>query len=294
MGMKKSKIRWKRVIIAMILPIILIGGIFMVSKNFFLTDETADKVTEKKEENNLDTTTQDSGEDTNEEESDVDDTTANLEKAPSNYLEYTNMKDGNYLTEKGYTLTIKDGVAYVDGNLIVNKTYAVPSDYKPVNTSSAVTSERCINCLEMSVMEAFNLMKSDALAVNLNIYIASGYRSYNYQNTLYNNYSAVSGVDGADTYSARPGHSEHQTGLCFDLNSVDDSFANTAEGKWIDQNAYRYGFIVRYPKGKENITGYQYESWHLRYVGEELASKLYNNGDWLTMEEYYGISSSYK
>lgn len=288
--MKKSKIRWKRVIIAIVVLIILIGGIFVVSKNFFLKN---DEIIDKKEDNNSESSIDSDNEDTTVID-DVDNTTANLEKAPSNYLEYSNMTDGNYLTERGYTLTIKDGVAYVDGNLIVNKTYAIPSWYKPVNTSSAVTSDRCINCLETKVMEAFNLMKSDSLAVNLNIYIASGYRSYNYQDTLYNNYSAVSGVEGADTYSARPGHSEHQTGLCFDLNSVDDSFANTPEGKWIDQNAYRYGFIVRYPKGKESITGYQYESWHLRYVGVELASKLYNNGDWITMEEYYGISSSYK
>jgi D-alanyl-D-alanine carboxypeptidase len=97
----------------------------------------------------------------------------------------------------------------------------------------------------------------------------------------------------ADTYSARPGHSEHQTGLCFDLNSIDDSFAYTNEGKWVNNNAHLYGFIIRYPKGKESITGYQYESWHLRYVGKDLANKLYNDGNWLTMEEYYGLSSKY-
>ena len=142
-------------------------------------------------------------------------------------------------------------------------------------------------------MKSFQEMKSDAMILGLNIYISSGYRGYNNQKTLYNNYVARDGEEAADKYSARAGHSEHQTGLCFDLNTVDDSFANTDEGKWINQNAYLYGFIIRYPKGKESETGYQYESWHLRYVGKELAKELYNNGDWLTIEDYYGISSSY-
>lgn len=223
----------------------------------------------------------------------TDKTTVELEKAPSNSLEYKNLEDGEYITEKGYTLKIENGVASVEGHLIVNKTFSVPMNYQPVDSYTPVTSERCMNCLERDVMSAFNLMKSDAVSVGLNIYIASGYRSYSYQERLYNNYTAVSGVEGADTYSARAGHSEHQTGLCFDLNSVDDSFANTDEGKWIQDNAYLYGFIIRYPKGKESITGYQYESWHLRYVGIELAKELYNDGNWITMEEYYGISSSY-
>ena len=80
--------------------------------------------------------------------------------------------------------------------------------------------------------------------------------------------------------------------ICF--NSVSSSFGYTDEGKWIKDNCYLYGFIIRYPEGKEKITGYMYEPWHLRYVGEELAEKLYNNGDWITMEEYFGITSVYE
>ena len=222
-----------------------------------------------------------------------DNTLKELQKAPSNSSEYKNLSDGEYLTDKGYTLKIENGVASIDGLLIVNKTYSLRSIFKPTNPESAVIGERCNNCLDKDVMKEFNLMKSDATSIGLNIYMASGYRSYSYQETLYNNYTMVSGVDGADTYSARAGHSEHQTGLCFDLNSVDDSFAYTDEGKWINDNAHLYGFIIRYPKGKEKITGYQYESWHLRYVGKELATKLYNNGNWITMEEYFGITSVY-
>ena len=137
-------------------------------------------------------------------------------------------------------------------------------------------------------------MRSDAAALGLNLWVQSGYRSYERQEYLYNNYVARDGKTAADTYSARPGHSEHQSGYAFDLNTITDAFANTKEGKWVDDNAYKYGFVIRYPKGKEGATGYKYESWHLRYVGKDLAEKLYNNGDWISMEEYFGIDSQYK
>ena len=101
------------------------------------------------------------------------------------------------------------------------------------------------------------------------------------------------GVIRDDTYSARAGHSEHQTGLAADFNMVDDNFEYTAEGKWLNDNAYKYGFILRYPKGKTFETGYIYESWHYRYVGVELSRKLYNNGDWISLENYFGITSQY-
>ena len=137
------------------------------------------------------------------------------------------------------------------------------------------------------------MMKSDALALGLNLWIQSGYRSYTLQQKLYNNYVSRDGVEAADRYSARPGHSEHQTGFAFDLNTITDSFQYTDEGKWVNENAYKYGFILRYPKGKEFITGYKYESWHLRYVGKDLATILYNNGNWITLEEYYNLTSTY-
>lgn len=221
-------------------------------------------------------------------------TVVSLEKVPSNNLEFSKLSDGEYVTGKGFTLKIQDGVAYIDDNIIVNKTYSLPSGYKPRDSYQEVVGERCNNCINKDAMDAYKLMASDAKSVGLNIYISSGYRSYSYQDKLYNNYVSISGKEKADTYSARPGHSEHQTGECFDLNTIDDSFQYTNEGKWVNENAYLYGFIIRYPKGKESITGYQYESWHLRYVGKELALKLYHDGNWETLEEYYGISSSYE
>ena len=188
-------------------------------------------------------------------------------------------------------IEVKDGITYVDGYMIVNKTYSLPSDYVP---SGAEGYQRCNECITSETMNAFKEMQADAQALGLNLYISSGYRSYTYQNTLYNNYVARDGKETADKYSARAGHSEHQTGLAFDLNTIDDYFGNTAEGKWTQDNCYKYGLILRYPKGKEDKTGYQYESWHLRYVGKELAQKLYNDGNWITMEEYFNLSSSYE
>lgn len=137
-------------------------------------------------------------------------------------------------------------------------------------------------------------MQNAAKKDNLNLTIISGFRSYNFQSSLYNNYVSRHGQAMADTFSARAGYSEHQTGLAMDLNQISDSFGETKVGKWLDNNAYKYGFILRYPKGKSNETGYKYEPWHFRYVGVSLATKLYNNGNWITIESYYGITSKYK
>ena len=271
---KKVRIKWGRILILLI----VLGG-FVLGVKYFLDNNNDEKKEVKNENNSIET---------------KEEVSVELDKVPSNYVEFLELEDGKYVTDKGFTLEIRDKIAYIDNNIIVNKTYSVPSNYIPNNPYQEVVGERCNNCINKDAMEAFMLMQSDAKAVGLNIYIASGYRSYSYQEKLYNNYVSVSGKDKADTYSARPGHSEHQTGTCFDLNSVDDSFQYTDEGKWIQENAYLYGFIIRYPKGKEDITGYQYESWHLRYVGKELASKLYHDGDWETLEEYYGISSRYE
>jgi len=195
------------------------------------------------------------------------------------------------MTSKGYKIEVIDGVTYVDSYLIANKTYALPESFVPTNTYKNITSTNCAECIDKDAYNAYTKMKSEA--TGLTLWIASGYRSYSYQDALYSGYVNRSGKQSADTYSARPGHSEHQTGLAFDLNSVSDSFANTNEGKWINENCHKYGFIIRYPKGKDGITGYKYEPWHLRYVGVDLATKLYNNGDWITMEEYFGITSKY-
>jgi zinc D-Ala-D-Ala carboxypeptidase len=120
----------------------------------------------------------------------------------------------------------------------------------------------------------------------------SGYRSYSYQKTVYNREVANYGQATADTQSAKPGHSEHQTGLAMDVGgggcNIDDCFGNTNEGKWVAANAYKYGFVVRYIAGKESVTGYRAEPWHIRYVGIELATEMHNTGV-ATLEEFFGL-----
>lgn len=205
------------------------------------------------------------------------------------------IEDNTPRTSKGYKIEVIDEVTYIDGLLIVNKTYELPETYVPANTHKSVSSDTsiCQECIDNTAFDKFTEMKNDAADLGLNIWIQSGYRSYSYQASLYNGYVNRSGKAAADTFSARPGHSEHQSGYAFDLNSISDAFASTKEGIWVNENCYKYGFIIRYPKDKDNETGYKYESWHLRYVGEKLATELYNNGDWITLETHLGITSEY-
>lgn len=135
---------------------------------------------------------------------------------------------------------------------------------------------------------AFEKMSEDASKENLNIIAMSTYRSYNYQKKLYNKYVSIDGEKTADTYSARAGHSEHQTGLAVDVyNKIlpYTSFEQTKEFTWMQNNAHKYGFILRYPKEKEKQTGYAYESWHYRYVGVKIATYIHKKN--ITYDEYY-------
>ncbi len=179
--------------------------------------------------------------------------------------------------ETGLVIEEIDGCTYADGVLIVNKSYMVPQSY-----GSGITAE---------TQQAFDTMQSAAAREGLTLFICSGFRSYDYQATLYNNYVARDGQTAADTYSARPGHSEHQTGLALDINSTDGSMATSAEGLWLAEHCAEYGFVIRYPQGKEHITGYMYEPWHVRYLGTELAAELTEKE--LTLEEYFGLTSEY-
>lgn len=169
-------------------------------------------------------------------------------------------------------------ITYVNGILIANKTYRLPQSYNP----GGLTKE---------TMAAFNNMKAAAAKEGLTFWISSGFRSYNTQDRLYRNYVASYGQKSADTFSARPGHSEHQTGLAMDVNYIEDWFGDTKEGKWLAENCHKYGFIIRYPKSKEAITGYKYEPWHIRYLGVDIATDVYNSG--LCLEEYLNITSKY-
>lgn len=171
---------------------------------------------------------------------------------------------------------VKDGVTFIDNILIVNKSIGLPQDYSPGEDSEA---RRMLD-------ELIQFGNSQGL----HMVIRSGFRSYDYQAELYNGYVARDGQEEADKYSAQPGHSEHQTGLAFDIGSINASddfkvtYESTPEGQWLKDHAHEFGFIIRYPKGKEHITGYQYEPWHLRYVGKAIAKDVYTKQ--VTLEEY--------
>ena len=146
------------------------------------------------------------------------------------------------------------------------------------------------NEIRKEVYEQFRSMFNAAAEEDLKLIITSSYRDYEFQDTLWNNYANSKGEEWADSVAARPGYSEHQTGLSLDIvtdgeGSSMDSFDQTDEFKWLSKNAHKYGFILRYPEGKEDITGYSYESWHYRYVGVETATKIHDLG--ITFDEYY-------
>lgn len=136
-----------------------------------------------------------------------------------------------------------------------------------------------------------------AKQVGYNLMLSSGYRSYAYQVSVYNKIVSSEGRTTADQESARPGHSEHQTGLAADVAptsgrcDLSQCFGNTPEGQWLAANAYKYGFIIRYPADKTAITGYEYEPWHLRYVGINLAAEMHNRGI-ETLEEFFGLTAA--
>ncbi len=244
----------------------------------------------------------------------------------SNYLNYPYFKEDNlerYLQfqnnpnklsfspfyNNNIILTSEDIITFVNANLdstyyqndinlteedsekldvIVNKYYKLDNNYIPSDLEEINSKYTPANKQEMrhQAKVAFEKMAESALQENIKIYAGSTYRSYDYQKKLYEKYVAKDGFNRAETFSARAGYSEHQTGLAVDiLNSgwhyLDE---NDIEYSWLINNCYKYGFILRYPRGKEYITGYTFEDWHFRYLGEELATKVYNSN--LTYDEY--------
>ncbi|MEL7647765.1 MAG: D-alanyl-D-alanine carboxypeptidase family protein [Sedimentibacter sp.] len=179
---------------------------------------------------------------------------------------------------------------------LVNKKNSLPSSYIPEDLKKLEGIPTALDNPEINqlrepayvaLQELFQAAKDEG---EFELYARSGYRSYNTQESLYKSYVSNHGQAAADKYSAKPGQSEHQTGLAMDITceamnfQLDDTFGDTEEGKWVSENAHRFGFIVRYPKDKEDITGYFYEPWHIRFVGTELAAQVYESGQ--TLEEY--------
>ena len=193
----------------------------------------------------------------------------------------------SYLTDKAGSLWV-----------VVNKGRLLPQDYTPSNLvvpniklNESASSENMH--LRSDASAALEQMANAAAADGAHLMLASGYRSYATQVTTYNSEVKSYGQAEADTESARPGHSEHQTGLAADLAPasgncvITDCFANTTEGKWLAANAYKYGFIIRYEENNQSQTGYRYEPWHVRYVGTYLSGKLHTTNQ--TLEQYFSL-----
>lgn len=182
--------------------------------------------------------------------------------------------------------------------VVVNKGRRLPNSYEPYNLVAPNVS------LRFSAQSPEMMLRSDAAAAlkelfeaaevqGLPLILTSGYRSYTSQTTIYNRNVARDGQVATDALSARPGHSEHQTGLAADVGSktrkceFEKCFGSLPEGQWVSDNAYKYGFIIRYQAGRTDITGYDFEPWHLRFVGTELARQLQETGQ--TMEQFFGL-----
>lgn len=199
--------------------------------------------------------------------------------------------DSGSETDKGFTEP--DSIA-----VMVNKEYGLPDNYKPsdlVYPDVRFTFTEKIEKRMMRSEAAKALEKMFAGAEEDGIYLAgvSAYRSLATQTTLFNRYVKKDGEEKAKTYSAVPGYSEHQTGLSIDVSgsdgkcAADSCFGGTKEANWLSEHAAEYGYIIRYPEGKQAITGYKYEPWHVRYVGQEIATYISEQG--ITLEEYYEV-----
>ncbi|MEG0977603.1 MAG: M15 family metallopeptidase, partial [Bacilli bacterium] len=165
-------------------------------------------------------------------------------------------------------------------DMLVNKYNYVDKDYQPTNLVKISNDYATDNgaYANEKVVDAFIKMADDMKKENLFILANSTYRTFLDQKSIYDDYKKDYGEKAADNYAARPGFSEHQTGLCIDVaNKNRDLFASTKEYKYMIENAYKYGFILRYPKGRESITGYKFEAWHFRYLGVDLATKVYKS-----------------
>lgn len=273
----KKKSATKSYIIISIISVFLLASIVVVvvfknkqasSSGELLVENEPSKqeiVSETSEEDNLKDNDKDKDKPTESKQPSSEETKKNSKDAKANYV-----PDAKEPSEP----------TYVNGILVVNKQYGLPASYnKDVDPEAQAALTKMIQAAKEKgfALQAF-----------------SAFRSYEYQTSLYNRYVDKDGKEAADRYSARPGFSEHQTGLAFDIGEVGredlwltEAFGETEAGKWLIQHAHEYGFILRYPKGKENVTGFMYESWHYRFVGKEHAHKIYNQS--VTLEEYLDI-----
>ena len=291
---RKKKLKTKNFLVFIIIIILIITSIIYginKSKNNNTNSKEQNKIENKDKVNNTKELTE-------------------LEKAKKDLAYYKDEYENTYkeYREKNKDLSIEKVITNVNiglnydyythtkatkdlntNTILVNKYNYLTEDYVPENlqTVDKKYSSKTLQLVDYA-KEAFEELSEAASKENYTVLAMSSYRSYQYQYNLYNRYVSTDGVEAADTYSARPGYSEHQTGLAVDVYNGKEDFTNfekTKEYNWMQDNAYKFGFILRFPKDKVLETGYQYESWHYRYVGKEIAKYIHDNN--LCFEEYY-------
>ncbi len=222
-------------------------------------------------------------------------------------MQEAEVEDEKTEAEHEYALTAEmlniieteDGVNYIQNpeniQVLVNKDHSLPIGYRPADlvipdVKFSFDEKHEKKLMRKEAAEALELMFNAALEEGVEIVAVSGFRSYERQTQVYTASVETSGAEHAQQAVAEPGKSEHQTGLTMDVSSIENSynldqnFGEVEAGKWLAKHCSEYGFIIRYPEGKENITGYMYEPWHIRYVGEDVAKDIYSLG--LSFEEY--------
>lgn len=223
-----------------------------------------------------------------------------LEKNLDEYLNYVKENPGTSYTDVVAIINVGANKDWYDGSkstditkgsaLLVNKFHSLDSDYQPnlvpiKNTYAYANAKEMDEDAYYAFISMFNAAQEDGFKLVMNY----SYRNYQEQEETYNNFKSQYGTEYADGYAARPGHSEHQTGLAFDLIIDSDydktNFDTSPKFAWLQENAYKYGYILRYPKDKEHLTGYSYEPWHYRYVGVEIATYIHQHN--ITYDEYY-------
>ena len=306
---KRVKIKWKNIIILLIVIILMI---FFVTKwiKLITTSLKDNKDKTETKENNKKNIKNEKNKEIKKEQTEEEkklNKLNNINKKISyfnmNYLDrYIKYKEeNNNLDDEQIIKNVNmnlDQTHYEDvykaeylntNKILVNKYNYLENDYVPDNLEE-ISNKYALDEMKMvkEAKDAFENMAKDASKEDLKIIAMSTYRSYDYQVNLYNRYVRQDGKEAADTYSGRAGFSEHQTGLAVDVYNEEENYTNfekTKEYKWMQENADKYGFILRFPKDKEKETGYHFESWHYRYVGIEAAKYIKENN--ISFEEYY-------
>ncbi|MGP4076494.1 M15 family metallopeptidase [Halobacillus sp. K22] len=224
-----------------------------------------------------------------------------LKEEPAFKSETGEAKTGSQEKESGETELSEESLTVVNDpdsiQVVVNKNRKLPEGYTPQDLTIPdvpfyFDEELPKKHMRKEAADALEKLFQAAEKAGQDLVAASGYRSYERQKTLFEGYIEEYGEEKAKTFSARPGTSEHQTGLAMDVTSakmsfkLDESFRETEEGAWLAEHAHEYGFIIRYPEGKQDITGYTYEPWHLRYVGKDISSDIHKSEE--TLEEFFG------